>query len=275
MGKIIVTYNGGNLKSGSTTMAISLATGLSFWGNQKILLINHSLDTKMEQYMKNVDFKYTLDYLNVFQGEEEHLFVNINTKMDAVGNFEIVENFSNKQIPLRIHGFLSKMKSKYDFVIVDTTKKHLKHYKEIVDLFLPVIELDRYCMEEYLQKSSLVAPCDFYDRNQENIICIINKMHLGLRNEKCVEDILKRYHLGTYRPVVSDANIFYQTHFGCLYQYFIESVNKDDLYINDVLDICFELMKKFDTTLNMEPEKSRFGKKLKSLLGNKRGVLKA
>ncbi len=186
VGKIIITY-GIERRTGSTTLAISLATGLSFWGNQKVLLVNHSNDIKMEQYMKDVSFQYTLDYLNVFKGEEQYIVNSIHHKLDGIGNFQVIENFSSSKMPLRIFEFLSNIKDSYDFIVIDTTFQHAQYYWGLVDIFLPIIEFDSYCIDEY-KRNHLVAPCDQSTKNQ---ICIINKMPLGLCEENHVKKILQ------------------------------------------------------------------------------------
>ncbi len=75
--------------------------------------------------------------------------------------------------------------------------------------------------------------------------------------------------------VVLDANVAYHTQFGNLYQYLVDNINQNDLFINNTLDIAFDVMRLADKSLtHMEPAKRTIVKKIAELFHSQKGVVR-
>lgn len=231
MGQIISIRNS-SILAGSTTTSISLATGLSYWALKKILLINLTDNKDLEKYLKKFDFKFSLDYIDTFHDDYNDKYKiavsSVSDKLDILGGFNDYGNIEIKKNTLI--QMLTAIKHNYDFIILDASNNQDETILDIVDkdivMFKPSI-LENVNTDLNLSEKSIIIFNGIYDKMKPLIM------------EKC-----ESYFPGCKMFLIdNDADVFYQTNLGFnLYEYLINNMKSTDIYVNDILEICFDLL---------------------------------
>lgn len=242
MGEIISVRNSSTL-SGSTTVSLSIATGLSYWGMQKTLLINLNDSKALEQYLSTFDLKFNLDYIDNFRDIESNTYSvatsTIGDKLEVLGSFSDYNCLNQKS--KEISDMLISLKENYDFIILDCSNYYNQDILDICDKDLIMVKpsyKDVNNIKNLTDKSTIIFN-GIYE-TMKMIIC-----------EKFEEKFANNRIFCT----VNDADIYYQTNLGLhLYEYLVKNIKSNDTYINDILEICFFIQ-------NLDEETSRVNKR--------------
>lgn len=250
MGEIIAVWNSrADEHLGGTTVAIGLAMALSRWGLKKTLLIDYTRDQQMKKYLPNIDIRYTLDFIQTLDSANamdlaQSMSNPIHSMLDIVGGWTLPPDviLSISELFLR---YIRAMAEKYDFVVIDLSDYFERHVIKAADFSLPVIPYHKYRLKELLDDFRK----EIYIRD-EKAIPVFNAVPVALLLEK---SLVEKFSLSRAMQIAFDTNIYYQTNAGDkLYQYLAENITKNDSYIDSLLELAFEIMKRSGCLLPAE-----------------------
>lgn len=226
---------------GKSIFTINLANSLSNSKN-KILIIdfdilNNSLHTilRIKKYSKKIQSKIKNNNL-LKEIKIEELIIKINSKIDLVSGINLLFDSKYKISSEKVKNILSKLKEKYEIIIIDTSSECFFDYtKEIIkNSNLNIFILEANLLEIKKAKNLLNIYINNWEIPQENINILFNKY-----NENSIDiSILKK--------IFSGFNILGKLSFNPQYNLIINKNNINKLNIilkNEYLKINKNLIK--------------------------------
>lgn len=226
---------------GKSIFTINLANSLSNSKN-KILIIdfdilNNSLHTILgkKKYSKKIQSKIKNNNL-LKEIKIEELIIKINSKIDLVSGINLLFDSKYKISSEKVKNILSKLKEKYEIIIIDTSSECFFDYtKEIIkNSNLNIFILEANLLEIKKAKNLLNIYINNWEIPQENINILFNKY-----NENSIDiSILKK--------IFSGFNILGKLSFNPQYNLIINKNNINKLNIilkNEYLKINKNLIK--------------------------------
>lgn len=227
---------------GKSIFAVNLAKSL-IYSKQKILIIdfdilNNSLHTILgvKKYSEKISKKIKENNLIKEKINLKELIIKINKKIDLISGINLLFDSKYKISSEKVKNILSKLKEKYEIIIIDTSSECFFDYtKEIIkNSNLNIFILEANLLEIKKAKNLLNIYINNWEIPQENINILFNKY-----NENSIDiSILKK--------IFSGFNILGKLSFNPQYNLIINKNNINKLNIilkNEYLKINKNLIK--------------------------------
>lgn len=252
-GKIIAIYNPcERIRTGCSTTAIALATTLSWYGHRKTFLTSYCLNNQLCEYIKSdITILHTLDDLRVKgvevkPSDQKMLESAINDKLTCIGNQILATNINTSDSNF-LYQFIRNLRQENDFSIIDLGHIQEQTILDEADIIICLIPYD-----EDLVRTVKENNCYF---TRTNTLIVFNNVYKQLLDE--VKTFANSINLTKYMCLTGDVNIYYNTTISkSLYSYLVENIRSKDRYINDLLDLSYEVLKTCDMDLDMEMKES-------------------
>lgn len=274
-GKLVVVWNGVEHPTGSTTVAVALATALSWTAFKKVLIMSINNTSDVSEYIKDdIVVKHSLDNL-VFLGDSmtKHSIkmhsTSVNEKLDMIKGYQL-DSAQNENSKVFEGNLIDKALEDYEYLVVDLSNNQDEEILKRADMVLTLLPFNNMLLETLSNDTGTTREFMIATEyiNGDNAVCIFNNIPEQLTKElaKNIKNN-KQVPIGKFNCLVSDPNILY---YSCiknsLYGYIVDNLKLKDTYIQNLLEIMTVVLENCDDYLIYPKEEKSWADRIKGVV---------